>query len=196
MNIDTKRVRECLRRFSFNSLFVEELGWNICKNRPANIEVDEQAFRLTPFAEQGGMVIYLGESIEDGNIPPSNMRRIIETKITKETHEHMIIFIDKERTKSVWQWVRRQRGRQTASREHAYTKGQPGDSLLQKLAGIAFSIDDLDDEGRVAITEVTGLVAKAFDIEKVTRRFYDEFKKEHDTFRNFLKGIEEQEERA
>jgi len=193
MNIDTKRVRECLRRFDFNTLFVEELGWNICKNPPTNIEVDANSFKLTPFAEQGGMVIYLGEPMEDGNIPPSNMRRVIETKITKQTHEHMVIFVDKERVKSVWQWVRRQRGKQTASREHAYTKGQPGDSLLQKLAGIAFSIDDLDEEGRLAITEVTGRVAKAFDIEKVTRRFYDEFKAEHSTFSKFLKGLEGQD---
>jgi len=196
MSIDTKRVRECLSRFDFNSLFVEELGWNICKNPPTNIEVDANFFKLTPFAEKGGMVIYLGESIEDGNIPPSNMRRIIETKITKQTHEHMVIFVDKERAKSVWQWVRRQRGKQTASREHTYTKGQPGDSLLQKLAGIAFSIDDLDEEGRVVITEVTGRVAKAFDIEKVTRRFYDEFKVEHSTFSKFLKGVEGQDDLA
>jgi hypothetical protein len=158
------------------------------------MEVDEQAFCLTPFAEQGGMLIYLGESIEDGNIPPSSMRRIIETKITKQTHEHMIIFVDKERENSVWQWVRRQRGKQTASREHTYSKGQPGDSLLQKLVGIAFSIDDLDEEGRLAITEVTGRVAEAFDIEKVTRRFYDEFKKEHSNFSKFLKGLEGQDE--
>ena len=196
MNIDTRRVRECLGRFDFNSLFVEELGWNICKNPPTGIEVDTNSFKLTPFAEQGGMVVYLGESMEDGNIPPSNMRRIIETKITKQTHEHMIIFVDKERTKSVWQWVRRQRGKQTASREHTYAKGQPGDSLLQKLAGIAFSIDDLDEEGRLAITEVTGRVAKAFDIEKVTRRFYDEFKAEHSTFSKFLKGLEGQDDLA
>jgi len=194
MSIDIKRVRECLRRFDFNSLFVEELGWNICKNPPTNIEVDANSFKLAPFAEQGGMVIYLGDSMEDGNIPPSNIRRIIEAKITRQTHEHMIIFVDKERKKSVWQWVRRQRGKQTASREHTYAKGQPGDSLLQKLAGIAFSIDDLDEEGRVAIIEVTGRVAKAFDIEKVTRRFYDEFKAEHSTFSKFLKGLEGQDD--
>jgi len=108
----------------------------------------------------------------------------------------MIIFVDKERAKSVWQWVRRQQGKQTASREHTYAKGQPGDSLLQKLAGIAFSIDDLDEEGRLAITEVTGRVAKAFDIEKVTRRFYDEFKAEHGTFSKFLKGLEGQDDLA
>ena len=196
MNIDTKRVRECLRRFDFKSLFVEELGWNICKNPPTNIDVDANSFKLTPFAEQGGMLIYLGEPMEDGSIPPSNMRRVIETKITKQTHEHMIIFVDKERAKSVWQWVRRQQDKQTASREHTYAKGQPGDSLLQKLAGIAFSIDDLDEEGRSTITEVTGRVAKAFDIEKVTRRFYDEFKAEHGTFSKFVKGLEGQDDLA
>jgi hypothetical protein len=194
MNIDTSRVRDCLKRFDFRNLFVEELGWNICNNRPVDVQVDAQTFCLTPLAEQGGMVIYLGESLEDGTIPPSNTRRVIETKITKLTHEHMIVFVNKERTRSVWQWVRRQQGKQTAAREHTYYKGQPGDSLLQKLAGIAFNIDDLDEEGRVAIAEVTGRVTKVFDVEKVTRRFYDEFKREHSNFSKFLKGMEGQDE--
>ena len=194
MNIDTNRVRDCLKGFDFKNLFVEELGWNICANRPVDVQIGTQTFRLTPFAEQGGMVIYLGESPVDGTIPPSNIRRVIETKITKVTHEHMIVFVNKEGTRSVWQWVRRQQGKQTAAREHTYYKGQPGDSLLQKLAGIAFSIDDLDQEGRVAIAEVTGRVIKAFDVEKVTRRFYDEFKKEHNNFSKFLKGMEGHDE--
>jgi hypothetical protein len=194
MNIDTSRVRDCLKSFGFRNLFVEELGWNICDNRPVDVQIDTQTFCLTPFAEQGGMVIYLGESPVDGIIPPSNIRRVIETRITKLTHEHMVIFVNKEQTRSVWQWVRRQQGKQTTAREHTYYKGQPGDSLLQKLAGIAFSIDDLDEEGRVAIAEVTGRVTKAFDVEKVTRRFYDEFKKEHSNFSKFLTGMEGQDE--
>jgi len=194
MNINTNRVRDCLKRFDFKTLFVEELGWNTCGNRPVDVQVDTQTFRLIPFAEQGGMVVYLGEPAEDDNIPPANIRRVIETKITKQTHEHMILFVDRDRTRSVWQWVRRQRGKQTAAREHTYYKGQPGDSLLQKLAGIAFSIADLDEEGRVAITEVAGRVAKVFDVEKVTRRFYDKYKKEHGNFSKFLKGLEGQDD--
>jgi hypothetical protein len=194
MNIDTSRVRDCLKSFDFRNLFVEELGWNICDNRPVDVQIGTQTFCLTPFAEQGGMVIYLGESLADGTIPPSNIRRVIETRITKLTHEHMIIFVNKEQTRSVWQWIRRQQGKQTAAREHTYYKGQPGDSLLQKLADIAFSIDDLDEEGRIAIAEVTGRVIKAFDVEKVTRRFYDEFEKEHSNFSKFLTGMEGQDE--
>ena len=194
MNINTNRVRDCLGRFDFKTLFIEELGWNICNNRPVDVQVDTQTFRLSPFAEQGGMVIYLGESPEDGTIPPSNIRRVVETRIAKQTHEHMVVFIDRDRTRSVWQWVRRQRGNQTAAREHTYYKGQPGDSLLQKLAGIAFSIDDLDEEGRVAITEVIGRVEKVFNVEKVTRHFYDQYKREHGNFSKFLKGLEGQDD--
>ncbi len=196
MSIDTGRVRDCLKRFDFRTLFVEELGWNICNNRPVDVQIDTQTFRLSPFAEQGGMVIYLGESLVDGNIPPANMRRIIETRIAKLTHEHMIVFLDRDRTRSVWQWVRRQQGKQTAAREHTYYKGQPGDSLLQKLDGIAFRIEELDDKGQVAIIKVLGRVTKAFDVEKVTKRFYDEFKKEHDDFSRFLRGLEVQDELA
>lgn len=189
MNISTNVVRDCLKRFDFETLFIEELGWNTCGNRPVDVQVDRQIYRLTPFAEQGGMVVYLGESPGDSDVPPSNVRRAIETRITKQTHEHMIVFVDRDRTRSVWQWVKRQRGKQTTAREHKYYKGQPGDSLLQKLAGIAFSIDDLDEEGRVAITEVTRRVKKVFDVEKLTRRFYDEYKREHRNFSKFLKGL-------
>lgn len=196
MNIDTNRVRDCLKRFDFRTLFIEELGWNICNNRPVDVQVDVRNYRLTPFAEQGGMVIYLGESPEDGGIPLSNVRRIIDTHITKQTHEHIIVFVDRARTWSVWQWVRRGTGKQTAAREHTYHRGQPGDSLLQKLDGIAFSIEELDDKGQVAIIKVLERVAKSFDVEKVTRRFYDEFKKEHSNFSKFLKGLEEQDDLA
>jgi hypothetical protein len=46
----------------------------------------------------------------------------------------------------------------------------------------------------VAITKVTGRVEKAFDVEKVTKRFYDEYKKEHGNFSRFLKGLEGQDD--
>ena len=127
MKIDTNRARDRLKHFDFRNLFVEELGWNICDNRPVDILVDGQSFRLAPFAEKGGMVVYLGESPADGKTPPSNIRRVIETRITKLTHEHMIVFVDSERPRSVWQWGRRWQGKRTVVRDHRYFKGQPGD---------------------------------------------------------------------
>ena len=49
MNIDTGRVRDCLKRFDFRTLFVEELGWNIYNNRPIDhylAKNDKDYFRL------------------------------------------------------------------------------------------------------------------------------------------------------
>ena len=35
----------------------------------------------------------------------------------------------------------------------------------------------------------------AFDVETVTKRFYDRFKKEHDTFLGFIKGIQQAQDK-
>ena len=189
MNINTRRVKACLQNFEFRKLFVEELNWAICNNPPVQVPQDGLSYCLTPIAQQGGMYIYLGECY-NGQIPPPSTRRAIENRITKLTHEHMIIFTDKNRTCARWQWVKREQGQSAAAREFPYYKGQTGEPLLQKLAGIAFDINDMDEEGRVAITRVTGKVAAAFDIEaKITKRFYDEFDKERKSFLAFLSGL-------
>ncbi len=86
--------------------------------------------------------------------------------------------------------MRRGGGYQTATREHTYYSNQPGDSLLVKLDGIAFDISELDSDGNVKVMKVVERVKKAFDVEKVTRRFYDEFKAEHNAFCQFLKGLD------
>ena len=61
-----------------------------------------------------------------------------------------------------------------------------GEALIQSLDAIAFS---LDEEEGIGIVDVTSRVRAAFDVEKITRRFYDYFKKEHDAFLQFLQGI-------
>ena len=70
------------------------------------------------------------------------MRRKIESQVAKSAFEHMIIFVDQERTVQIWQWVKRESGKPAACREQAFYKGQPGDALLQRLTGIAFSLDE------------------------------------------------------
>ena len=45
-------------------------------------------------------------------------------------------------------------------------------------------------KGSVSIATVTSRVKKAFDVENVTKKFYDQFKTEHSAFSKFLSGIE------
>ena len=121
------------------------------------------------------------------------MRRKIETQVTKRAFEHLIIFVDATRTQQVWQWVKRQAGKPAACREHQFHTGQTGQPLLQRLDGF---IVTLEDEARgIGITDVVSLVGKAFDVEKVTRRFYERFRAELTAFGDFIDGITAQGDR-
>ena len=194
MNVNVEEVRQYLRAFDFKNLFIQELNWSICGNRPIDLIMDGDIARLSPLAELGGVVVYQVELLNSGEIPSPPLRRKIENKVKQITHEHIIIFVDSNKDESVWQWVRRGGGQQMATREYPYYKGQQGDFLLQKLDGIALDIEELDSEGKIAVIKVLERVTKAFDVEKVTKRFYDEFKTEHDSFCKFLKGLDVEDE--
>ncbi len=190
MPIDTQHARARLRSFDFKTLFIEELGWNRPNTKLQAVEIDGVLFTFMPIAEQGGMLITECQTA-DGSIPTSGQRAKIDKHITKAFYEHILIFTDSGRHTSLWRWIKREQGKSDKAREHSYRRDQPGDSLLQKLAGIAFELRDLDEEGKVSIGEVTGRVARAFDVERVTKRFYDQFKTEHSQFLAFLKGVQD-----
>jgi len=185
------RLREALRTSDFEALFIDELGWDRATGKRI-IEVDEQAFELEPIAQKRGMVAFVCGPAADGRLPPHALRRKIERRIEKDAHEHLIVFLDGERATQVWQWVRREPGNPIACREHTHAVAQPGDALVQKLQAIAFSLEEEED---LTIVDVTGRVRASFDVEKVTKKFYDRFQKEHSAFLDFIEGIDQEADR-
>jgi hypothetical protein len=133
------------------------------------------------------MVIYLYLPPEGDSLPSYAVRRKIENQVRRSAHEHIIVYADPEQGRQVWQWVRRELGTPTACREHTYSTSQQGDALIEKLERIAFS---LAEEESLNITTVAGCARAAFDVERVTKRFYDRFKREHDSFLSFIAGIQ------
>ena len=123
-------------------------------------------------------------------IPDYATRRKIQREVAKSVHEHLIIYTDAEQTTQIWQWVKREPGKPLACREHRYNRGLSGESLIQKLETIAVSFDE--EEG-LTLIDVRGRVRAAFDVERVTKRFYDRFKTEHTQFLRFLEGLPDQE---
>ncbi|MBZ0315264.1 MAG: Eco57I restriction-modification methylase domain-containing protein [Anaerolineae bacterium] len=190
MPIQTHAMRKYLEAFDFRNLFTQVLGWNNAQLRFPATQLEDIDFTFRPVAEQGGMVVVQCEA-SNGEIPTVALRRKIEKHITGLAFEHILIFVDKGKQTALWQWIKREPGKSGRLREQTYRRGQSADLLLQKLAGIAFDINELDEEGRVSIAEVTGRVAKNFDVETVTKKFYDQFKTEHTAFLMFLKGIDE-----
>src|SRR5213076_887394 len=63
---------------------------------------------------------------------------------------------------------------------------------LRKLEAIAFS---LDEEERLSLTDVTRRTRAGFDVERITKRFYERFQTEHAAFLKFISGITERADR-
>ena len=189
--MNVARARQLLRSFDIRTLFIEELGWDR-HNAPLEIVVLGTSITLSALAEKRGMVAYHCPAPTGQSLPDYTQRRRIEHQVAKATHEHLIIFTDPTKTTQIWQWVKREPGKPSACREHTYRASQPGDALLQKLESIAFA---LEEEETLSLTDVTRRARAGFDVERVTKRFYDRFQKEHTAFLRFIAGISETADR-
>ena len=188
MAINFQRARQLLQQFNFRQLFAEELNWATPSAKAIHVDADGETYQATPIAEQGGMMVFEIGSRKDGLIPGRSIQLKLHRRIAQTYAEHILVFVNAARSSSLWVWVKRQDGRLQA-RDHWYHSSQPGDSLLQKLNGIAFTYDQLDEDGRIAIGPVLDAVEASFRAERVTKRFYEQFEKEHAVFLKFIDGI-------
>ena len=179
MAIDRERARQYLKGFEFRKLFIEELGWDRF-NASLDMQVDGATFSFQGIAEKRDVVV-----LQLDSIPESSVRAKLEKQVSKLHFEHLIVFVEQRQGKQVWQWVRKEKGKPKAVRAYKYFKGQAGELLLQKLESLAFT---LEQEETLTLTDVIGGL-KAFDVEKVTKKFYERFKTEHDKFLGFIEGI-------
>ncbi len=185
MPLNIAQVRDCLRSYNFDSLFVNELGWERYET-PHEVSVDGQTYTLSPVAEKRGLAVFSCSASGDGHFPDYATRRKVERQVAKFVREHLIIYIDKAGAVQTWQWVKRESGRPEACREHTYHHEQSGEALIQKLRSLVFTLEEEED---LSIVDVTSRTRAAFDVERITKRFYDRFKSEHGAFLKFLKGI-------
>jgi len=180
MKINPDAVRKCLISFDFKTLFREHLGWD---NHQAqmDIPINGNVFRLTGVAHKRGFAAFICPSI-----PDRSTRLKIDHQVTKSAREHFVIYADQSSGKQVWQWVRREPNKPHASREQRFDIRQSGEPLIQRLDLIAISIEE---EEEITVVDVVGRTRAAFDVDRVTRRFYDHFKIEHAAFLQLIKGI-------
>ena len=192
MNI--AQVRNHLQAFDFKALFVEELGWSLpVSKKSETLEQEGAAFEVRHIAELSGVVV-LEVCAEEGTIPSAKTRAALHKEIAGRYHENLLVFVDTLRTQSLWYWVKREHGK-NFPREHLYVKGQPGDLFISKISGIVFDISRFDQNGAVSIVEVADRLRKALDIERVTKKFYEEFKSERLIFTERIEGIPDERER-
>lgn len=187
MPIDRNSIRERLKSFAFQELFTQELGWDF-PTQGLPVTIGDAVFNLESVAEKRGVRIFHCPPDSDGRIPLSDIRRKIDREVRKYAHEHLIIYTNGDQTRQLWQYVAHRPGKPAAYRELEWLANRDNELLLQKLEGITFT---LDQEEELTLLGVVQRLTDNVDRDRVTKRFYDRFKREKDAFSAFIEGLED-----
>ncbi|MFQ5676481.1 MAG: hypothetical protein ACE5G1_11330, partial [bacterium] len=187
MSLTRADFERYIKNFQFRDLF-NELGWDHVVKKQT-VAVKDEVFELEAIAHKKDFLVFICSSNLDSRMPDANARKKIDREINKLFFEHLLIFIDAAKTRQIWQLSVKEPNKPVVIREITCHAGQKPEMLYQKLSGLLFT---LDEEDKIGLVDVVKRVSDSFNVnaEKVTKKFYDRFKKEHATFREFIQGIE------
>ena len=179
------KFSECLKSFDLKTLF-NELGWDNFTNQ-LPIAVNEELFVLQGIAEKRGFVVLQCEVQSPAKVPVSNIRKQIEGRVVKSYFEHLIIYTDSAKTQQIWQLAVKEENKPRQVREIIWHSHQDSEILFQRLRNVLFT---LDEEEKITIIDVKQRISENFarNTEQVTKKFYDQFKKQHTAFLDFYQG--------
>lgn len=194
MPLNFERVRQHLDQFAFGPLFIEELGWSRPPGKATfRLDVEGAAYEIKAVAQLGGVPV-LEILSPDGGIPDADRKRAVHREVSQLHHENLLIFVDAERARSDWYWVRREDGRELP-RSHEYLRGQPGDAFFSRIAPLLFEIADFDDNGDVRVIDVATRLKLGLDVEAVTKKFYPDYQRQHLEFVDLITGVDDERQR-
>ncbi|MBT9605080.1 DNA methyltransferase [Microbacterium sp.] len=171
---------------AFQTLFLEELGWDRPHLAPLKITVDEQTHTLEQVAGYSGLRVWLCREV-----PDARTQRLIDQHVRKISDARLLIFADDEHQE--WRWL------QTADADgvgqarlalHRHFVGTTNEALNQRLGTVEIPLNE-----NWTLIEVLRRMRAAFDADVVTRRFYDQLVRRQRALTEVIEGIADDGER-
>ena len=179
MPLNPTRTRQLLDCLDLRTLFLEELGWSAAAGlRPRPLKLAQPiGLELTaaPIAHLGGLTVFRLDWPGD-RLPGVTARRAVQRALAPTHAEHLVVYIADNGRQLAFTWARRRGENRIELRTLPYEKGSPARTTLERLALLQFPLEELDryPDAAPPITAVTAKLDAAFDVEAVTRQFYQE----------------------
>ena len=185
--VNVKGIRESLKNFDFEGLFIEELGWGRAGQRDNIVSIKQEKISYSYIAQLKHIPILYFDGVRWNQFKQKSEREKLHKEIKKQHEKNLLIFSDKETFFSLSYL-----NKDNSIKIHDYHHGQNGDAIIGKLSGIHIGIDAKEP----SISAISDKLDKAFNTDKVTKKFYQEFRSSHSDFQKHISGIKGDKEKA
>jgi len=179
-----ERIRQRLETFGqsrdltlMTRLFCEDLGWGeprgFTQRRlqlPSPLSCEVQA---VPVAQMSGLPVYCVEWPQE-RLPGVTARRAVQRALSPLSTEHVVCYLTQDGRQLAFTWARRRSDGKIELRTLPYEVGSPARTTIERLAQMAFSLNELE-AGEPPVTAVVDKLNEAFSVEAVTQQFFADY---------------------
>ncbi len=183
------RIKNALATGSLDELFLGELGWDRPRIARFSVETAGSTYDIVPVAHKSGLHVFDIESVQE--MPPGAAQAAVDREVAKRSPERLLVF--RTRIHQIWRWPESRPSGGTRLVPHEYSIGSPNEDLVQRIARVAFS---LDEQAGLTLADVRARVRLSFSAERVTKRFYDAFRSQHSDLLAGIEGIDDEQDRS
>lgn len=172
----------------FGGLF-RRLGWDNPPDGLAACPEDAGWGDIRAVADKRGVTVWEVRS-RSLCLPSRGEQHQIVRQAKRRSRDQLMVFVsldDQSPREQRWLWPeQRPSGVGYRLVDHVYRPGQRNDALLQRLRDASFK---LSEEKSLSATKVLERVRRSFNVDKVTKAFFKEFKKHHDKLVAVIEGV-------
>ncbi len=184
--MNRKTFNQLIKQSAWQEMFITEMGWNSPQGQHAlpAITVDETDYEFTVVAQRNGFQIL---TCETSAMPNMSTCRKIDLKLRRQANDYIAIYTLPKSEHHLWACPLKQNEKRDMVIVE-YATADQADFLFSKLAAITFDIGE-----QTTIIDVRQHVVQAFAVnsERITKDFYNGFRKQHKEFAAFITGIDD-----
>ncbi len=172
-------------------LFAQTLLWGRPQGAAQPLAVGSpvsQTLMAQPVAQLGSLPVFQ-ITWPDTKLPTVTERRAVYHTLAQVALEHLLCYVTQDGRRLALVWARDRGGKRVELRTLPYDQGTPARTTIERLAALAFRLDEFDMFGHIAPNTVIARLNVAFDVEAVTKQFFATYRQCFDGVESQLTGI-------
>lgn len=182
--LNTDSLKENLKE-----LFCQTLNWGQPKIQSFLVSVGSPVnskITVYPAAQLSGLPVFRIDW-DRQKLPNVSERRAVYRALAETYLEHLVCYVTSDGKQAAFVWPHSSDDKKKVElRSLPYEVGSPARTTIERLSKLAFSLEELGKTGEPNVSAVTDKLLEAFNVEAVTKHFFEAYKEVFDNLQKRL----------